>query len=96
MPELEWDEAKRISNMSKHGIDFALAAEFYWDVARIQPDRRGDYGEDRLSATAPLLGRLHVLVYTLRNRKVRIISLRKANKRERRVYEEAMADRTDQ
>lgn len=92
----DWDEAKRRANLAKHGVDFALAREFFWDVAVIERDSRNDYGEDRLSVTAPLLGRLHVMIYVVRDGRIRIISLRRANKRERRRYEEAMADRADQ
>jgi len=55
-------------------------------------DERVDYGEDRWIALGCIGGRLHFLVYTLRGEgpgeSIRIISLRKANARERRVYDE--------
>ena len=96
MVEFDWDETKRAQNVAKHGVDFPLARQLFWDVAIIEPDNRHDYREARLSVTAPLLGRLHVMIYVVRDGTIRIISLRKANKRERRRYEKTMADRTDQ
>ncbi|MEO0680654.1 MAG: BrnT family toxin [Pseudomonadota bacterium] len=85
----EWDEAKRAANLAKHGVDFADAARLEWGAAVPVPDHRRDYGERRVIALVPLDGRLHVCVHVLRGRRVRIISLRKANARERRVHEQA-------
>ena len=51
------------------------------------PDTRRRYGEERYVATAPLEGRLHVAAFTVRADKLRIISLRKANRREITRYE---------
>jgi uncharacterized DUF497 family protein len=84
--EFEWDEAKDAANRAKHGLGLGEAARMDW--ARTVPavDARADYGEARLIAYAPIDGRLHVCVYTLRGRKRRIISLRKANKREERAH----------
>ena len=59
----------------------------------IIPDRRRDYGEERLIAFAPMQGRLYVVCYVRRGQLRRIISFRKANKREEQVYEQAAADR---
>lgn len=97
-----WDEAKRAANIAKHGIDFSDALLLDRSNAVIQADQRLDYGEERFVATGPIRGRLHGLVYARRvdaaagRNVIRVISLRKANKRERLIYEEAMADRTDQ
>ncbi len=85
--EFEWDAAKRITNQQKHGVDFADAKYFKWDVARIVPDTRKNYGEQRFVAIGPIGERLHVIVYTHRSRKIRIIGLRKANPREIGHYE---------
>ena len=82
----DWDEAKRQTNLRKHGIDFAAAAAFDWLTAHIEHDRRQDYGEESLSASGQLHGRLHVLTFTRRDGRIRIISLRKANKREQRTW----------
>ncbi|MEO1687491.1 MAG: BrnT family toxin [Pseudomonadota bacterium] len=84
----EWDEAKRAANLAKHGVDFADAARLEWGAAKTFADRRRDYGEARTAALVPLGGRLHACLYTLRDGRLRIISLRKANARERRTYEQ--------
>lgn len=57
---------------------------FDWSSVIERPDRRADYGEDRMQALGKINGRDHVLVYTLRKDRIRVISLRKANKREMR------------
>ena len=77
-----WDEAKRQANLAKHGVDFTEAERFDWSTSVRYPDLRRDYGEDRMRATGLIGDRVHVLVYTIRNGQMRIIGLRKANKRE--------------
>jgi uncharacterized protein len=86
---LIWDEAKRASNLTKHRVDFAAAESFEWATAIALPDQRRSYGEDRILAFGLIGDRLHSLVYTRRDDAVRVISLRKANARERKRYEEA-------
>lgn len=83
----EWDESKRESNVEWHGVDFAIVDGFEWDASLTIMDERKEYGEDRFISVAPIRGRLHVLVWTPRDGNVRVISLRKANKREVRDYE---------
>ena len=87
--EYEWDEAKRRSNLAKHGIDFTAAAQFDWPGAARFFDRRRPYGEARWLALGMISGQLYALVYTMRDTRVRIISLRKANNKEIRRYEAA-------
>jgi uncharacterized DUF497 family protein len=87
----EWDGAKRGENLEKHGIDFMAVAGFDWSLAIVVPDRRYDYGENRLVAYGPLHGRLHALVFTQRTGVRRIISFRKANRREQATYTARMA-----
>lgn len=55
-------------------------------MAFIVEDRRRDYGERRYQAMGPIDGRLHVLVFTPRAGAIHVISLRKANDRELRLY----------
>jgi len=86
--ELEWDEEKRQRTLRERGIDFADVARLDWARAVIIPDTRRDYGEVREVAMAPLGGRLMVVAYTLRADRLRVISFRKANGRERKVYDE--------
>ncbi|MBO1329370.1 BrnT family toxin [Acetobacter suratthaniensis] len=80
----EWDETKRQSNIVKHAVDFAVAEGFEWDVALIMTSMSSN--EPRLVAVAPINLRLHVLVFSIETRVIRIISQRKANKREAKLY----------
>ena len=85
----EWDRAKRLSNVAKHGIDFDSVRDFEWSTAQaVRSDRSG---EVRYSAIGYIGPRLHVLIYTVRDGARRIISLRKANKREEANYAAAQA-----
>jgi hypothetical protein len=85
--QYEWEEAKAKANLAKHKIDFSEAVEFDWETAIETYDDRLDYEEDRWIALGFIREKLCVLVYTLRLDQIRIISLRKANKRERYFYE---------
>ncbi len=85
--EYEWDESKCLANIAKHGVDFITAEEFDWSTAIEVYDNRMDYGEERWIALGFIGSRLHILVYTTRIDAIRIISLRKANKRESEYYE---------
>jgi uncharacterized DUF497 family protein len=91
--DLEWDEAKDAENRRKHGLSLSDAARLDWSGGTIFEDKRQDYGESRWTLTAALDGRLHVCAFTLRGGRHRIISLRKANLRERKKNAEDTADR---
>jgi uncharacterized DUF497 family protein len=82
----EWNETKRITNLSKHGVDFAAAESFAWDEAEVIPDTRKDYGEDRFLAFGPIGHRLYCMTFSIRSENIRIISLRKANSKEVKRY----------
>lgn len=84
--EIEFDPAKDRTNLAKHGISLAAAAEVDLDSAIIIENKRVDYGESRFLAYAPTAGRLHVLWFTMRGPVVRAIGLRRANRRERKRY----------
>jgi uncharacterized DUF497 family protein len=85
--EFEWDAAKRAANLAKHGFDFADVAAFDWPGAIVVADRRADYGEDRLQAFAIQDGHLLQVTFTMRRLVVfRIVSYRRANRKERRLY----------
>jgi uncharacterized protein len=89
--KFEWDERKRETNLAKHGVDFLAAEGFEWETARVVLDARRDYGEARRLAYGLIGGRLHAMVFTSRGERVRVISLRKANRREIEAYEQATA-----
>lgn len=78
----EWDTDKARANLEKHGVSFEDVARFDWDSAIEAEDIRYDYGELRMQALGLIDNRLHVLVYTMRGNSVRVISLRKANRRD--------------
>lgn len=86
----EWDEAKRRINLEKHGVDFLDASKMWSGIMLVAEDARREYGESRYVGMGRIEGRVMVVVYTHRSLDVvRIISLRKANSRETRSYENA-------
>jgi uncharacterized DUF497 family protein len=85
--ELEWDEEKRKRTLEERGLDFADIARFDPDSLITQMDDRRDYGEPRFNSTGYLDGTLCSFCWTPRNGRMRIISMRKINARERKVYE---------
>jgi uncharacterized DUF497 family protein len=84
---IEFDLAKSEKNARERGLPFELVDEFDWDTALIIEDMRRDYGEPRFRAFGFIGARLHALVYSPREGGLRVISLRKANRREGRNYE---------
>jgi hypothetical protein len=81
-------KTKELPNFAKHGVDFIDAEYFDWSSAIETIDDRFNYIEDRWIALGFIGSRLHVLIYTMRGENIRLISLRKANKREKDYYEE--------
>ena len=89
----EWDDSKNSVNVSKHGFDFTDAHEVFEGPVLARLDSRKDYGENRWQGVGLLRGRLVVIVYTERDHdRIRIISLRKANRHERDAFQEAIQD----
>ena len=86
--EFEWDENKRLANLEKHGIDFTVALLVFEDANRINyADDRKNYGETRIRTVGKIKNELIVsVINTDRNNKVRIISARRANQKEREDY----------
>ena len=85
--QFEWDAKKSAANQAKHDVDFAAVNDFQWDTAQIFTDDRRDYGEERQFARGLMGSRLFVVVFVLRGDATRLISLRKANRGERALYE---------
>jgi uncharacterized protein len=81
-----WDERKRAANLRKHDVDFAIVQNFDFETALILRDDRKNYGEERYRAYGAINGRLHALVFTRREGRIRVISLRKSNAREIATY----------
>ena len=84
--EFEWDENKRRSNLSKHGIDFVDAAKIFNSSVLERVDNRYDYDETRIVTLGEVNGVVLFVVYTRRGEVRRIISARRATKGERNKY----------
>lgn len=78
----DWDPIKAAANLEKHGVPFDAVYGFDWADAIEAEDTRYDYGEVRMQVLGKIGNRYHVLVYARRGNTMRIISLRKANRRE--------------
>jgi uncharacterized DUF497 family protein len=86
-PLFEWDDRKAAENVARGRPPFEDVLRFDFTSTMIADDGRWDYGEQRIQAIGMIDGRAHFLVYTERNDRRRIISLRKANKREVSLYD---------
>ncbi len=93
--EFEWDEDKNQSNITKHGIDFQQAKRVFEDPNILTyEDTRLNYKEIREISVGQLLLTTQqqiiivVVIHTDRDGKVRLISARRASKRERKLYEQ--------
>lgn len=79
---IEFDPAKDERNLSSRGLSFQRVVDFDFSTARIWQDTRKVYPEVRMVALGYLDNRLHVLCFTARADGIRVISFRKANRRE--------------
>lgn len=95
--KFEWNDDKNSMNIEKHGYDFNDACSLF-DGDRIEfLDDRKDYGEPRYITLGYVQQRVAVAVYTKRSSDtIRIISLRKANSREKERFENAIKQRLGQ
>ena len=85
--EITWDEEKRRLNVQKHGLDFRDSVHVFEGPTVTFYDERYDYGEDRY-ITLGLFGDVIVFIgHTYRDESIRVISMRKAIDKERRIYE---------
>ena len=91
----EWDEAKRLANLEKHGVDFRVAAFIFEGPVFEAPDGREDYGEARLKAIGQDGEDAYIVIYTCREERRRIISAWKAGRHERQQYKALLAGRTE-
>ena len=87
--DFEWDDDKAVQNLAGHGVSFEAARLAFEDAfAVVREDRRRNYGEDRFILLGMVQQRLLVVCYAMRDERVRIISARFAEPRERRRYHE--------
>jgi hypothetical protein len=89
---IEFDPTKDLANQDKHGESgqawrFAgTGGRARWEAALVWVDERIEYGEARMIALAPKTGILYYVAFVDRGRARRIISLRRANRREVKHY----------
>ena len=83
---IEFDSAKDSANQAKHGVSLALALELDWEAALVWVDARFEYEELRMIALAPKTEILYYVAFVDRGQARRIISLRRANRREVKHY----------
>ena len=81
------DPNKSRANYFKHGIVLEFAQYLDWTKEVVWQDVRYSYDEVRMSGLVPLEGKVYAVVYVVRAEFTRMISLRKANKREAKHYE---------
>ena len=84
--EFEWDENKRESNLQKHGIDFEYAKDI-WNGPTFEYPARSSQSEIRKTAIGQFGDVLIAIVYTDCGERRRLISARRANRKEREHYE---------
>lgn len=84
--EFEWDQSKASTNLRKHGVDFADAVTVLYDdcAVTVSDDELDEQRYVTIGMDA--LGRVLVVIYTLRAERIRIISARRSRRRERAAY----------
>jgi hypothetical protein len=85
---IEFDPIKDASNQIKHGLSLGMAVELDWESALVWVDDRFEYQELRMIALAPQTETLYCVAFVDRELARRIISLRRANRREVKHYVE--------
>ncbi|NNM60216.1 MAG: BrnT family toxin [Legionellales bacterium] len=90
LTDLTWDNEKNILNIKKHGLYFEDSVYVLNSDTVTFIDDRVNYGEERYITLGKLEERLVVLIHTNRDEFIRIISMRKANEREQKIYYERL------
>ncbi|MFM9939162.1 MAG: BrnT family toxin [Hyphomicrobiaceae bacterium] len=85
--EFEWDDSKAIANRRKHHVSFETAREAFDDANWVEVDDY-DPDEQRFLRLCFYRGEIYAMLYVERNRRIRIISARRATNHEQRRYEE--------
>lgn len=84
--KITYDPAKNARNIDERGLSFDRAADFDFETALMVQDDRKDYGELRIRALGMLDRRVHQLTFVETESGIRVISFRRANKRETRKW----------
>ncbi len=88
----EWDEDKRQTNLSKHGIDFADMPLLFDGATVLLVNDRFDYGEPRFTTLGLLNGIVFLVAHIETDQIIRLISARKATKYEEEYYFQEIAN----
>ena len=83
---IEFDPAKDKANRAAHGVSLAFAEKLDWDAVLVWIDDRFEYDELRMLALAPETAILYYVAFVERGESRRIISLRRATRREVKYY----------
>ena len=86
---IDFDPEKDAINQARHGVSLAIARELDWDAALVWIDDRFEYDELRMIALAPSTNILYYVAFVDRGNRRRIISLRRATRREVKHYVES-------
>jgi len=90
--EFAWSERKRALNLKEHGLDFVDARSVFDGLTFTFEDERFSYGERRLVTLGLLAGIPVSIAHTENEHEIRIISFRKASRREARIYFDEVQD----
>jgi hypothetical protein len=85
---IEFDPIKDALNLTQHGLSLDMTIELDWESALVWVDDRFEYNEMRMVALAPKTETLYFVAFVDREQARRIISLRRANRREVKHYVE--------
>ncbi|MDR2678668.1 MAG: BrnT family toxin [Zoogloeaceae bacterium] len=81
-----WNPGKRLANQKKHGLDFADAERVFSGDTQTFPDNRFAYGEMRYITVGMLDGTVVAIAHTESETEIRVISMRKAERHEQKLY----------
>jgi uncharacterized DUF497 family protein len=88
--QIEFDPDKDRVNQAKHGVSLVVAVDLDWDAALVWVDDRFEYSETRMIALAPKTQILYYVAFVDRGEVRRVISLRRANRREVKHYVQSL------
>lgn len=85
--EFEWDEAKNKENQKKHGVAFPVAVSL-WNETHVEIENLAysEEGETRSAMMGWIANKVYVAIWTRRDGKIRLISVRRARKNEEKIF----------
>ena len=86
--QIDFDPKKDVANRANHGVSLEIAASLDWDAALVWVDDRFEYDELRMIALAPETNTLYYVAFVDRTEIRRIISVRRATRKEAAYYVE--------